>query len=1026
MKMKKTGMLIGAIALMLGTGIVQSATEDSIPSHSAAEALANGKLALEQDPTLDSIPGQVLVRFTSNDERIKSAARSLVAGQLLRTFRGVDRLEHLEVGIPVDRAIEMLNALPFVEYAEPNYVVHAIAQPNDNFIGLQWGVNNTGQSIRGVTGIADADIDGFEAWDIRTSAAGVIVAVIDTGTQWDHPDLDANIWSNSGEIPGNGIDDDNNGFIDDIRGWDFFSNDNNPTDEEGHGTHTAGTVGAEGNNSIGVAGVAWDVQIMPLRFLGPNGGSTSDAIAALNYAVANGARISNNSWGGGGFSSAMRDAIANAGAQNHLFVAAAGNDGTNNDSLSFYPASYTEDSIISVAAIDNRDQIASFSNFGLVSVDLGAPGVDIASTYIGDGYVWNSGTSMASPHVAGAAAILLAQNPGWSNAQLRTRLLTTTRATSAMSTTTATGGVLNLAAALAGGPANTPPTATINSPTNGTTVTDGDSVSFVGSASDTEDGDLSASLVWTSDLDGQIGTGASFSTTTLSVGTHTITASVSDSGGLSGSDSISITVDPAPPANTAPTATISSPANGSTVIEGDSVSFAGSASDAEDGDLSASLVWTSDLDGQIGTGASFSTTTLSVGTHVITASVSDSGGLSGNDSITITVDSNQPPATPPAEPGRPRLTNLGGGSVSITWADNSNNETSFEIRREKRVGSSWSNTTTIASVGADVTTYVDNPGSGTWRYSVRAVNSAGGSTWSRWKAISVSATNTAPTATIGSPASGSSFVEGNSVSFTGTASDAEDGDLSAALVWTSNLDGQIGTGASFSTSSLSAGTHTITASVNDSGGLSGNDAISITVDPAPPGNTAPTANISSPTTGTTITEGNSVSFSGSASDAEDGDLSASMVWTSDLDGQIGTGASFSTSALSLGTHTITASVNDSGGLSGSDTVTITIESSVPPTSPPAEPGRPALSNLGGGSVGITWADNSDNETSFEIRREERGANRVWGNTTTVAIVGADITSYTDTPGVGIWRYSVRAVNSTGASNWSRWKAIRIR
>ncbi len=641
--MKDKHLLIGACSLILGSGIASAAPTTIHSAQDAINALNKGRQALEANPALTQIPNQILVRFTSDDPAVTNAARTLVSAQLIRKFKGVERLEHLEVSMPVDRAIAMLEALPFVEYAEPDYVVHAVAQPNDQFISLQWGVNNTGQDIRGVLGTADADIDGFEAWDTRTNASGVIVAVIDSGTQWDHPDLDDNIWTNSGEIPGNGIDDDNNGYIDDVRGWDFYNNDNNPDDSDGHGTHTAGTVGAEGNNGIGVAGVAWDVQIMPLRFIGPFGGSTSDAIAAVNYAVDNGAQISNNSWGGGGFSTAMRDAISNAAAADHLFVAAAGNDGVNTDNSPHYPSSYNNDNIISVAATDNRDRLASFSNYGSNSVDIGAPGVDIASTYNGSSYVWSSGTSMAAPHVAGAAAILLAQNPSWSYAQIRDRIYSTARPTSAMNGTTAIGGVLNLDAALDGGGGN--------------------------------------------------------------------------------------------PGNTAPSASIASPSNGATFTQGDSVTFSGSASDNEDGNLSGSLVWTSNRDGQIGTGASFSTASLSVGNHTITASVDDSGGLSASDSVSITVESN---ASPPAAPSGVSASNNNDGSATVSWSDNANDEDGYEVQREsqKRNGS-WRGTTTVASTSADATQITDNSGTGTFRYRVRAFNAAGNSAWSGWVEVTV-------------------------------------------------------------------------------------------------------------------------------------------------------------------------------------------------------------------------------------------------------------------------------------------------
>ena len=634
------------VALLVIAAGSACANPTLMSSESAAEALHRAKVAMERDPDLRTVPGQILLKFSSNDAQLQSLARSVVNGRTIRELKGVSGLEHLEIGMAVEQALMILNKLPFVEYAEPDYVVHTFATPNDQFVGLQWGVNNTGQDIRGVVGIPDADIDGFEAWDVRTSAANVVVAVIDSGTQWSHPDLDGNIWSNSGEIAGNGIDDDGNGYVDDTRGWDFYNNDNNPDDAEGHGTHVAGTIGAEGNNGIGVAGVAWDVQIMPLRFIGPFGGATSDAIAAVNYAVSNGARISNNSWGGGGFSTPMRDAIASARASDHLFVAAAGNDGVNTDVSPHYPSSYSEDNIISVAATDNRDRLAGFSNYGVNSVDLGAPGVDIASTYSGSGYVWNSGTSMASPHVAGAAALLLAENPSWEDAQIRVQLFSTARATSAMNGTTSIGGVLDLQAALGDGGGN--------------------------------------------------------------------------------------------PGNMAPMVSIGSPSNSSTFTEGAAIAFSGSATDPEDGDLSASMAWTSNLDGQIGTGSSFSTSSLSVGSHTVTATVSDSGGISDSDSVTITVEADEPPtSSPPATPGRPSLANLGGGAVGVTWADNSDNETTFEVRRQERVGRQWTNDAIIATTGANTTEYVDNPGNGRWRYRIRAVNDAGASSWSSWRTIRV-------------------------------------------------------------------------------------------------------------------------------------------------------------------------------------------------------------------------------------------------------------------------------------------------
>lgn len=628
-----------AVALAAATGYAQV-----VSSPAALAAYQRDKAALAANPDMEFIPGSLLVKFAEKTPQ-GAVAQALGGAQssLVRTYSLVPGLTHVRAGVPVDRAMAALAANPWVEYVEPDYVVRTTATtPNDTYYGLQWGLHNTGQDIRGVLGTADADIDMPEAWDITTGDQSFVVAVIDTGTQWSHPDLDANIWSNGGEIAGNGVDDDGNGYVDDVRGWDFYNNDNNPDDGDGHGTHTAGTVGAEGNNGTGVVGVNWNCRVMPLRFIGPFGGSTSDAVAALDYAVAKGVKVSNNSWGGGGYSSAMYNAIANARAAGHVFVAAAGNDGVNTDSSAHYPSSYNLDNIISVAATDNRDGLAGFSNYGANSVDIGAPGVDIASTYSGNGYVWSSGTSMAAPHVAGVVALVYQQNPGFTYSQVIDKVLSTARPTSALSGKCVTGGVLNAFAALSGG------------------------------------------------------------------------------GGGGG--------------NTAPTVTISSPADSATFAEGSSVTFTGSAIDAEDGDLSASITWTSNLDGAIGSGASFTTSTLSAGTHTVTASVSDSGNLGATDTVNVIIEQS---GSIPAAPSNAAASNNGDGTATITWADNSDNEQTFEIQREflHRSGS-WRGTTSI-TVGVNATSYVDSSGSGTFRYRVRASNAAGDSAFTAWAQVDV-------------------------------------------------------------------------------------------------------------------------------------------------------------------------------------------------------------------------------------------------------------------------------------------------
>ena len=329
--------------------------------------------------------------------------------------------------------------------AEPDYIVHADLTPNDPNFNSLYGLNNTGQT----GGTSDADIDAPEAWNVDTGSGNAIVAIIDTGIDYTHPDLAANMWHNPGEIAGNGVDDDRNGLIDDVYGADYANNDGDPRDDNGHGSHVAGTIGAVGDNGVGVAGVNWHVQLMAVKFLAANGsGSISNAVKGLNYAVAKGAVVSNNSWGGGGFSSAMSTAIDAARTAGHIFVAAAGNSGLNNDSSPNYPSNYPQDNVLAVAATDQNDNLASFSNYGASTVDLAAPGVNIYSTYMNGGYATLSGTSMATPHVTGAVALLRDAHPGWTYTQVITALKATVDPKAGLSGKVASGGRLNLDGAI--------------------------------------------------------------------------------------------------------------------------------------------------------------------------------------------------------------------------------------------------------------------------------------------------------------------------------------------------------------------------------------------------------------------------------------------------------------------------------------------------------------------------------------------------------------------------------------------------
>jgi subtilisin family serine protease len=387
------------------------------------------------------LEGEVLIKLSpAATAADRSAFLARVAGQAIRVFDCGAEHWSLGSGFTTMNAVQMLRDDALVEYVEPNYMLAADLTPNDPDYGRLWGLHNTGQT----GGAPGADIDAEAAWDILTGDPGVVVGVIDSGVDYTHPDLADNIWTNPGEIPGNGIDDDANGYVDDVRGWDFINNDNDPMDDFSHGTHVAGTIAAAGNNQVGVVGVSWRARIMPLKFLGSNGtGSTADAVEAVEYATMMGADITNNSWGGGGFSQALYDAIQAGGQNDVLFVASAGNAGINTDLSPQYPSTYDLDAIVSVAATDHNDQLASFSNYGLVTVDLGAPGVQTYSTMPGGSYGYKSGTSMAAPHVSGVAALLRSLRPNISISTLKSRLMDEGEAIAALANRTVSGNRLN-------------------------------------------------------------------------------------------------------------------------------------------------------------------------------------------------------------------------------------------------------------------------------------------------------------------------------------------------------------------------------------------------------------------------------------------------------------------------------------------------------------------------------------------------------------------------------------------------------
>ncbi|MBI2929695.1 MAG: S8 family serine peptidase [Verrucomicrobia bacterium] len=386
-----------------------------------------------------------------------AAMAELHAAKGLQVARAFPDLEGLQVvrlprGVTVDQALAFYRANGLIAHAEPDYWVHTQAAPDDPRYrdGTLWNLNNTGQG----GGVADADIDAPEGWDTLNNASSVVVAIVDSGVRATHEDLAANLWTNPGEVPGNGLDDDRNGFVDDVHGINALNNTGDPLDENGHGTHVAGIVGAVGNNGLGSVGVAWRVQLMACKFMDSTGnGSISDAIQCIDYARQKGAKVINASWGGPSSSTFLRSAIDKARQAGIIFVTAAGNSTQDNDATENYPSNYDLDNIVAVAATTRADALADYSNFGATTVDLAAPGSVIYSTWNSSdsAYTYLSGTSMATPHVTGAFALLRARFPSESYRQLIDRLLAATDPLAGLAGKCVTGGRLNLQKAL--GPA---------------------------------------------------------------------------------------------------------------------------------------------------------------------------------------------------------------------------------------------------------------------------------------------------------------------------------------------------------------------------------------------------------------------------------------------------------------------------------------------------------------------------------------------------------------------------------------------
>jgi len=423
----------------------------------------------------DYVPGQVLIKFKTATaapalmntamHNIRTKAINSVRATMLKraTVTAMEQWK-LPAGTTVTAAIKQLRSNANVEYVEPNYRRHLRVVPNDPSFGLQWGLQNMGQTINDTsgavaTGVPGADMGLNVAWATQTGSRTVIVAVIDDSVDIAHPDLAANIWTNPGEIAGNGIDDDGNGFIDDVHGWDFKNNDNNPSADigagEGHGTAVAGSIGAVGNNNTGIAGVSWNVAIMPLKF----NRDVASEVMSIDYAIAKGANIVNASFGGSSPSVAEQQAIQRLQNAGILLVTAAGNNHGDNDLVPDFPSGYANPNIISVAASTSSDRLTSWSHYGATSVDIAAPGTSIYTTQSPNGKIGNTGvtgllydfingTSFSSPYVAGIAALIKAQFPAATFQDLKGRIMASATQRTAMQGLLSSSGRANAAQAL--------------------------------------------------------------------------------------------------------------------------------------------------------------------------------------------------------------------------------------------------------------------------------------------------------------------------------------------------------------------------------------------------------------------------------------------------------------------------------------------------------------------------------------------------------------------------------------------------
>lgn len=699
-------------------------------------------------------------KFTDkNEDGIDDRYHHIVRGHL-----ALIKLEGAKGQDLATRALRALRNHPFIEYVEYNYLHHIDTTiPNDPSFGDLWGLTK---------------IMAPEAWDTATGSTEVVVGVIDTGIDWDHQDLAANMWINPGEIAGNGVDDDGNGYVDDIHGINAITETGDPDDDHGHGTHCAGIIGAVGNNGSGVAGVNWKVRLVGMKFLDSGGyGYDADAIECINYAIAlknNGVNnlVLSNSWGGGLYNQSLNDAIEDANSWNILFVAAAGNDGLDSDYYPHYPSSYDSSNILAVASTDSGDKLSYFSNYGSTSVDIGAPGSSILSTTPDNTYSTKSGTSMATPHVSGAAALLLSVNDTLEVWELKDYLMNYGDHISALAGKSASGNRLNVYASLYQVPPPGPTFRLSASPAS-QTISQGQTAWY------------------TIDIESVMGFSGNVQLTANS-NPSTINGAINFSPNP-GTTSSNSTMDVA-------TTTDTAPGDYTIIVTGVS------------GSISKTATITLEVQPENLTTVSYTNNTvLEIPDNVssgITSTIDVPDSLSVWD-IACKV----------------HITHTWIGDLIVKLTSPTGTQS---ILQQREGGSA-----DIIDQTYYPTEFRNESGQGTWTLSVSDNAGLDVGTLDSWtltiEGIPAGPMNQAPTVTITAPPGGASFTLGDEITFTGTADDTEDGNISSGIEWHSSIDGDLGTGASCKISKLRVGTHDITATATDLGGKSSSDSISVTV-----------------------------------------------------------------------------------------------------------------------------------------------------------------------------------------------------